>query len=75
MKNAVRKTLLIVTSLVLMSSCRMMLPELYEAVDDIATDGVVEIRIDKEAFQYDQDIILTLGIINHEGKPEHKFKK
>jgi hypothetical protein len=47
----------------LLSGCAGLTPEFYKTVDDVATDGVVTIQLDKEAFeQKDADVIVHVSI-------------
>lgn len=41
------------------------LPELYKTVDDVATDGVVQVQVDKEAFQNNKDVSIVIEIQDH----------
>jgi hypothetical protein len=43
-----------------------MMPGLFKTIDDVATDGVVQIQIDKEAMQKDTNIKITVDILNSE---------
>ncbi len=40
------------------------MPDLFKTVDDIGTDGVVQVQIDREAFQKDTDISINIEIKN-----------
>lgn len=46
-----------------------MMPELFKAVDDIATDTAVKVEIDKEAFQKDTDVTVSIEVKNKDKDP------
>ena len=43
----------------LLTSCSYM-PEITKSVEDIATDGVIQVQVDKEAFEGRTDISVTI---------------
>ena len=43
-------------------------PEIFKAVENIATDGVIQVQIDKEAFQKDTNIHVNVDILNRDVK-------
>ena len=51
----------------LTSSCTAM-PEMFQTIDNIATDGVIQVQIDKEAFQKDTNIHVNVDILNRDVK-------
>ena len=49
----------------ILTSCTGMAPELFQTVDDIATDGVIQVQIDKEAFSKNtKEITVDVKITN-----------
>ena len=38
------------------------LPQLFQTVDDIATDDCITIKVDKDAFQKETDVTIKLSI-------------
>lgn len=60
--------IVLITLPLVLTSCSGLTPDLFRAVDDIATDGVVSIQIDKEAFKKNVEIHLNLDIQNKEPK-------
>jgi hypothetical protein len=56
---------LLITSL--LTSCAGT-PEIFQAVENIATDGVIQVQIDKEAFQKDTNIHVNVDILNRDVK-------
>ena len=55
------KIIMIITMTMMLSSCASM-PELFKTVDDIATDGVLQVQIDKEAFEKNKNISVNILI-------------
>lgn len=53
-----------IVSLFIFTSCANLTPDFYKTVDDIATDGTVQIQIDKEAFADNPDVFVTIEIKN-----------
>jgi hypothetical protein len=53
-----------VSLICILSGCAAMMPELFKAIDDIATDTAVKVEIDKEAFQKDTDLKISIEVIN-----------
>ena len=49
--------------LILLTSCGT-LPQLYQSIDDIATDDAIKISVDKDAFKKDTDVHVTVDVIN-----------
>lgn len=45
------------------------MPELFKAVEDIATDTAVKVEIDKEAFQKDTDVTVSVEVKNKDKDP------
>lgn len=39
-------------------------PEFYKAAEDIATDGVIQIQMDKEAFDKNTDVEINVRVKN-----------
>lgn len=50
--------------LLLISGCAQMMPGLFQAVDDIATNESVSVSVDKAAIQKDKDIQINVNITN-----------
>ncbi len=46
----------------------MFTPDLYKTVDDIATDGVIQIQIDKQAFNEKTNTAINIQLNNRELK-------
>lgn len=44
------------------------MPEMFQTIDNIATDGVIQVQIDKEAFQKDTNIHVNVDILNRDVK-------
>ncbi len=44
-------------------------PEFLKTVDDVATDDAIEIKIDRDAFKKETDVLIDIRIINKEPKP------
>ncbi len=63
--------LLILCSIVFFTGCAAM-PQLFQAVDDIATDDCVTIKVDRDAFKNENgtDVHLQLDVVNKD--PENK---
>lgn len=60
------KTLSIMAVLPLvLNSCAAM-PEFLKTADDVLTDGVIQVQIDKEAFGKETDIEVNITIKNKE---------
>ncbi len=59
---------IIIISLFL-TSCSALTPDFYRTVDNIATDGVMQIQIDKEAFNEKTNTHVNIEIINRDVKP------
>ncbi len=60
--------LLVLLMLNLLTSCAGMTPQLFQTVDDIATDGVIQVQVDKEAFSKNTDISVVVEIKNKDPK-------
>lgn len=45
------------------------MPELFKAVDDIATDTAIKVEVDKEAFQKDTDVSVAVEVKNKDHAP------
>lgn len=52
-----------ILSLVL-SGCSQMLPGLFTAIEDIETQEAISLTVDKEAFQKDTDVKISVEVIN-----------
>lgn len=63
------RSFLFVSLVFLLTGCAAMLPELFKAVDDIATDTAVKVEIDKEAFQKDTDVTVSIEVKNKDKDP------
>jgi len=50
-------------TLLLSSGCSQM-PSFFQSVDDIETNSVIKVEIDKEAFQKDTDININIDVKN-----------
>ncbi len=44
------------------------LPELYKTVDDIATDDAITVKVDRDAFQKDTDVSVSVEVRNKDIK-------
>lgn len=44
------------------------IPELYKTVDDIATDDAITIKVDRDAFQRDTDVSVSVEVRNKDIK-------
>ena len=40
------------------------LPQLYQSIDDIATDDAVTIKVDRDCFQKDTDVSISVQVKN-----------
>ncbi len=49
--------------LLILSACAT-LPDLYKSIDDISTDDAITIKVDKDAFQKDTDVSVSVKIKN-----------
>jgi len=59
------KQLISIISLLLLTSCSAMMPDLFKTVDDIETDTAIKIEVDKTAFSRDvQTVDATVHIQN-----------
>lgn len=53
--------------MLILSSCSTLIPNIFKTGDDISTDGVIQINIDKEAFYRDtQSVDVLVHIQNKE---------
>lgn len=52
-----------ILSLVL-SGCSQMLPGLFTAIEDIETQEAISLTVDKEAFQKDTDVKISIEVTN-----------
>jgi hypothetical protein len=62
------RSFLLVSLISLLTGCAAM-PELFKAVEDIATDTAVKVEIDKEAFQKDTDVTVAIEVKNKDKDP------
>lgn len=60
------KPVIVMMSLITLQSCAGMWPELAKTVDDIATDGVVTVQVDREAFQKETNTKIMIDISNRD---------
>jgi hypothetical protein len=52
-----------------LTSCSAMMPDLFKTLDDIATDGVIQVQIDKEAFNKNtKEVNVDVKIINQDAQ-------
>ncbi len=51
-------------SLILLSGCAEVMPGLFKAVEDIETDGAINVAVTKEALQRDTDIHIIVDVVN-----------
>lgn len=58
------KEILAILSIPCLIGCSAMMPELFKAIDDIATDGVIQIQIDREAFGKDTNLEVAVSVQN-----------
>jgi hypothetical protein len=57
------KNCVVIISAILFTGCNA-IPDISKSLEDIMTDGVVLIQIDKEAFKEKTDTILSVEIIH-----------
>lgn len=57
--------LLIINFMLFLTSCTAM-PDFFKTADDVLTDGVIQVQIDKEAFGKETDIHVGIDILNKE---------
>jgi len=63
------KLIFIVFLALILNSCAGMWPDMAKTIDDIATDGVIQVQVDKEAFQKQTNTRINIEIINeHDSK-------
>ncbi|CDZ81842.1 hypothetical protein BN1013_02378 [Candidatus Rubidus massiliensis] len=62
------RTYLLISLASLLTGCAAM-PELFKAVDDIATDTAIKVEVDKEAFQKDTDVSVAVEVKNKDTAP------
>lgn len=55
---------LFISMALFLSGCSAMMPGLFQTVDDIATDTALRVEIDKEAFQKDTDVNVSIEVKN-----------
>lgn len=55
---------LFISMVFFLTGCSAMMPELFKTVDDIATDTALKVEIDKEAFQKDTDVSVSIEVKN-----------
>ena len=48
----------------LLTGCAQMLPSLFSAVEDIETQEAITLTVDKEAFQKDTDVKISIEVTN-----------
>ena len=48
----------------LLTGCAQMLPGLFSAVEDIETQEAITLTVDKEAFQKDTDVKISIEVKN-----------
>ncbi len=48
----------------LLTGCSQMLPGLFSAVEDIETQEAITLTVDKEAFQKDTDVKISIEVTN-----------
>lgn len=48
----------------LLTGCAQMLPGLFSAVEDIETQEAITLTVDKEAFQKDTDVKISIEVTN-----------
>lgn len=48
----------------MLSGCAQMMPGLFQAIDDVATDDAVNVSISKEAVQSKSDVKVSVDLIN-----------
>lgn len=49
-------------SLLAFTGCSSMAPDFFKAADDVLTDGVVQVQVDKEAFAEKKDVNISITI-------------
>ena len=57
--------LFLLIPLLLLASCTQ-LPQLFQSVEEIATDDALEVKIDKDAFQKKKDVHVVIDIVNQD---------
>lgn len=55
---------LFISMVLFLSGCSAMMPGLFQTVDDIATDTALRVEIDREAFQKDTDVNVSIEVKN-----------
>lgn len=45
------------------------IPELFKTLDDVETDTAIKVEVDKEAFQKDTDVSVSIEVKNKENGP------
>ena len=50
--------------LLLLTGCAQLLPGLFSAVEDIETQEAITLTVDKEAFQKDTDVKISIEVTN-----------
>lgn len=55
---------LFISMTLFLSGCSAMMPGLFQTVDDIATDTALRVEIDKEAFQKETDVNVSIEVKN-----------
>lgn len=48
----------------LLTGCAQLLPGLFSAVEDIETQEAITLTVDKEAFQKDTDVKISIEVMN-----------
>lgn len=47
----------------ILTSCTAM-PEMFKTVDDIATDDCITVKVDRDAFQKNTDVLINVDVKN-----------
>lgn len=68
MSKLMTSFIVLLTPLLVLASCAGLTPEFYKTVDDITTDGVIQLQVDKEAFKEDTNVKITIDILNKQPK-------
>lgn len=46
----------------IMTSCGALNTDFFKAADDVLTDGVVKVQVDKEAFTGDREVVVIVKV-------------
>lgn len=60
------KPVIVMMTMLTLQGCSALGPDFYKTVDDIGTDGTVQIQIDKEAFEKETNTYIVIDINNRD---------